>query len=321
VLDVCICTHNPDPELLSIVLRALANQTLAKSEYRVWAIDNASEPPLAMSDFALLTAAGVNCNLLSAPQLGLIYARNVAIDATDSEWLIFVDDDNELSECYLETVSTIIAKHPEFGCFGGKLLLPSDTNYSRWMQPLLPFLGIKDVGDKELSARVDYWGEWEPPGAGFIIRRSVLEVFQQRLAALPPTFILGRQGQNLLSAEDSAIARGAYDLGLYCAYQPQLKLIHHIKPHRLKFTYLMRLLYGHGRSYVLLERIMGNSVPRIAGWKVTTFILRKIVAKMLEFKSIQQSLCMLAWEFGYLYETRQSQQQKTMTLARDVATN
>ncbi len=260
-----------------------------------------------MSDLTLLTSAGVNCKLLSAPKLGLIYARNVAIDSTDSEWLVFVDDDNELSENYLETVTEIIAKHPEFGCFGGKLLLPSDAKYPRWMHTLLPYLGIKDVGDKELSARVDYWGEWEPPGAGFIVRRAVLESFQQRLATLPPTFVLGRQGQSLLSAEDSAIARGAYDLGLYCAYQPQLKLIHHIKPHRLTFSYTIRLLYGHGRSYVLLERIMGNSVPRIVGWKVIIFIIRKIVAQIVEVKSIPQSLCMLAWDFGYLYESRQSQ--------------
>jgi glycosyltransferase involved in cell wall biosynthesis len=306
VLDVCICTHNPDPELFSIVLRALANQTLANSEYRVWAIDNASEPPLAMSDFALLTSAGVECKLLSAPQLGLIYARNVAIDATDSEWLIFVDDDNELSENYLETVVAIIAKHPEFGCFGGKLLLPSDTKYPQWMQVMLPYLGIKDVGDIEMAECVNYWGEWEPPGAGFIIRRAVLESFQKRLAARSETFVLGRQGQGLLSAEDSAIARGAYDLGLYCAYQPQLKLIHHIKPHRLKFSYLMRLLYGHGRSYVLLERIMGNSIPRLEGFGIFAFAFRRTIARITKLQSIPQFLCMLAWDCGYLYESRQS---------------
>jgi glycosyltransferase involved in cell wall biosynthesis len=306
VLDVCICTHNPDPELFAIVLRALANQTLAKSEYRVWTIDNASEPPLAMSDLALLTSAGVNCQLLSAPQLGLIYARNVAIDSTDSEWVVFVDDDNELSENYLATVVEIVAKHPEFGCFGGKLLLPSDTKYPQWMRVMLPYLGIKDVGDTEISECANYWGEWEPPGAGFIIRRAVLESFQKRLAALPQTFVLGRQGQGLLSAEDSAIARGAYELGLYCAYQPQLKLIHHLKPHRLKFSYLMRLLYGHGRSYVLLERILGNSVPRIEGLGIIAFALRRGSARITQLQSIPQCLCMLAWDCGYLYESRQS---------------
>jgi glycosyltransferase involved in cell wall biosynthesis len=306
VLDVCICTHNPEPELFAIVLRALAKQTLAKSLYRVWAIDNASQPPLAMSDLALLTAAGVHCQLLSAPQLGLIYARNVAIDSTDCEWLIFVDDDNELSENYLETVVEIIAKHPEFGCFGGKLLLPSDTQYPHWMQVMLPYLGIKDIGDTELFECANYWGEWEPPGAGFIVRRTVLKSFQKRLATLPQTFSLGRQGQGLLSAEDSAIARSAYELGLYCAYQPQLRLIHHIKPHRLKFSYLVRLLYGHGRSYVLLEQIMGNPVTRVEGLGIIGFAIRRIITRIVELKSIPQCLCMLAWDCGYFYESRQS---------------
>ena len=306
MLDVCICTHNPNPELFAIVLRALANQTLDKAQYQVWAIDNASDPPIEIGDLEPLTTAGASCKLLSAPQLGLIYARNVAIDVTDSEWLVFVDDDNELSANYLEIVLEIVAKYPELGCFGGKLLLPSNTKYSNWMQPMLPYLGIKNVGNEVLSECVNSWGDWEPPGAGFIVRRSVLKLFQQRLAALPQTLTLGRQGQSLLSAEDSMIARGAYELGLYCAYQPRLELIHHIKPHRFAFLYLIRLLYGHGRSYVLLERIMDNPVPRIEGLGLIGFTIRRIFARIRDFKSIPQCLCMLAWDCGYLSESRQS---------------
>lgn len=307
MLDICICTHNPNRQILTIVLQALANQTLSKDRYQVWIFDNVSDLPIDLSDLAPLTEAKVTFKLLSAPKLGLIYARQVAIEVTNSEWLVFVDDDNELSNNYLETVLESIANNPKLGCFGGKLLLPSKTKYPQWTEVMLPYLGIKDAGDEVLSSCVNYWGEWEPPGAGFVINREVLDLFQRRLASLSTKFVLGRQGNSLLSAEDSMITRGAYELGLDCAYQPKLQLIHHIKPQRFAFLYLLRLLYGYGRSYVLLERILDNPVPKIEKWIIVEFMVKRIAVRIKDTQSIPHCLCMIAWDCGYLYESRQSQ--------------
>ncbi len=307
MLDVCICTHNPDRQLLTIVLTALAHQTLSKDRYQVLVIDNASDVPISISDLSILSIAGVDFKLLSAPRLGLIYARQVAIASTDREWVIFVDDDNELSHNYLETVLEITKNNPNLGCFGGKLLLPDQIDYPQWMGVMTPYLGIKDIGDRALVNCVNYWGDWEPPGAGFVVKRKVLELFQQRLATLSSRYVLGRQGKNLLSAEDSMIARGAYELGLDCAYLPQLQLIHHIKPERFAFGYLLRLLYGYGRSYVLLERILGNSVAQITGLGIAEFIIRRIAVRIKDARSLPHCLCTIAWDLGYLYESRQQE--------------
>ncbi len=307
MLDICICTHNPDRRLFAIVIQALADQTLDKSKYEVWVIDNASDIPIEVKDLQPLTAVGVKCNILVASQLGLMYARSVAIEATTNEWLVFVDDDNELSKNYLEIVLEITKNNPQLGCFGGKLLLPDNIKYPKWMEVMLPYLAIKDLGDEVLSNCANHWGEWEPPGAGFVIRRSVLEVSQRRLANLPKTVVLDRQGRSLLSAGDSMITRGAYELNLECAYQPRLQLIHRINPRRLAFQYLIRLLYGHGRSYVLLERVLGNSVASIDGWQRITFMFTRIMVRIKDSQSIQQCLCMIAWDYGYLHESRRSQ--------------
>lgn len=308
MLDVCICTHNPNRQLFEIILQALANQTLSKDRYQVWVIDNASDRLIEIADLAILSVAAINFKLLLAPRLGLMYAREVAISATSAEWMVFVDDDNELTPNYLATALELAENNPKLGCFGGKLLLPKDTRHANWVEVMLPYLGIKDLGDTVLSNCVNYWGGWEPPGAGFVLRREVLEVFQRRIATLSPQFVLGRQGKSLLSAEDSMITRGAYELGLECAYQPRLELIHHLKPQRFTFRYLLRLLYGYGRSYVLLERILGNPVAAIEGWSMITFIMRRITVRIKDTQSIQQCLCMVAWDLGYLHESRQIQE-------------
>jgi glycosyltransferase involved in cell wall biosynthesis len=302
-IDVCICTHNPKTELFQLILTAIANQTFDKQAYKVSIVDNGSCPAINEADLQVLATAGINYQLLAEPTLGVIWARLKSIESTDSDLVVFVDDDNELMLDYLEKVWEIATAHPEIGCFGGKLRLGGSPVYPRWIDEMLPFLAIKDIGDREVSNCVSYWGEWEPPGAGSVVRRSVLELFAARYPSPTSTMTLGRQGNSgLLSAEDSLIARGAYQLGLYCSYQPKLQLIHHIDPSRLEFSYLIRLLYNYGRSYVLLETILEQPIAKMNLLDRAFFLIRRLGVRAKETKSIPQFLCMLAWDLGYLKE-------------------
>lgn len=307
MLDVCICTHNPRREIFQIVLKALANQTLSKEAYKIWIIDNASNPPINKSDIEVLDSAGVNYEIKLEKRLGLSYARWCAAEYTQGNIIIFVDDDNELASNYLETAIEIATSNPHIGCFGGKLLLPRDINYPVWVQPMLPYLGIKDLGNKVISNCTKYWGEWEPPGAGVVVRREVLELYVERLQNIPEAATLGHQGsRGLLSCDDSLMMRGAYELGLLCSYQPRLVLKHHIAPRRLKFTYLFKLLLGYGRSHVILESILGNSLSYVPLFQVIKSILGNLRHRIVnkEVNSILHVLCMMAWDLGYFYELR-----------------
>ena len=263
-LDVCICTHNPRIEILAIALKAIANQTLSKGAYQVWIIDNASEPPICEQDLAPLVQAGVSYHLFQESRLGTMYARELASKIIPGEAIVLVDDDNELAPNYLETAIEILDRHPEIGYFGGKLLSGIKVSYPKWMDQLLPYLGIKDEGDEAISKYIEgeyYWGKWEPPCAGAVIRKVVLQKYFENLQRLAPNVEIGRKGkQGLLSMADSWLASCAYELGLFCSYQPRLQLIHHINPERLKFEYFFRLLYNYGRSDVILSRILDRKI-------------------------------------------------------------
>ncbi|MDX2231120.1 MAG: glycosyltransferase [Leptolyngbyaceae cyanobacterium bins.349] len=303
MLDVCICTHNPQRELLNVVVTAIARQTLGKEKYQVWVIDNCSNPQLTSADFAPLDAAGVIYKILWEPRLGLSYARWCAIEATQNEVIVFVDDDNELVDDYLEKVVEIIENHPEIGCFGGKLLLPPETVCPAWMHPLLPYLGIRDFGNEAISSSTNHWGEWEPAGAGVVVRRPVLNLYLKRLQALPTSASLGRKGRKgLFSSEDSLMVRGAYEFGLQCSYQPQLMLKHHLQPNRFKFGYLFKLMYFYGRSYVILERSLGNNPPVLGVRGAIQSIIER--AKIRTCDNFWHSLCLIAWDVGYFQELR-----------------
>jgi glycosyltransferase involved in cell wall biosynthesis len=295
-LDVCVCTHNPRPSVFHSVLQSLARQTLPKSDYHVWIVDNCSHPPIDHDDTEPLRRGGVSHTVLQEPVLGNVYARETAVRATSGKWLVFVDDDNELFDDYLTTVVDIARSHPRIGCFGGKLLPPPELPVERWMEPLLMYVAIKDCGDEVVTKCVDKWGIWEPPTAGAAVHRRVLNRYLEALGTLRESTALGRKGRSgLYSGEDSLMMRGAFALGLQCSYQPRLKLWHHIAPSRLKFSYLLRLIYYFGRSHVILERALGHRIvaPR----------LRSVAGLLKRIPSSRERACRLAWQWGCLIES------------------
>ena len=99
-VDICICTHNPRIELLRTVISSIACQEVNPEQITVLLIDNASRPPVESTLLTPLMKRGVPYRVLNEPQLGLSRARIRAIQETTAEWVLFVDDDNELNSDY-----------------------------------------------------------------------------------------------------------------------------------------------------------------------------------------------------------------------------
>lgn len=309
-IDVCICTHNPRREIFTIVLNAIANQTVSKDSYQVWIIDNGSNPPISEQNLVPLAIADLQYHLIYESNLGIMYARRLAIEATSNELIIFVDDDNELQPDYLANALEIIEINPTIGCFGGKLLIDPKLVYPHWIEPILPYLAIKDLGDTEITKCVEVyeWGVWEPPTAGMVVRREIANLYLKRLAQLPDTLLLGRKGdQGLLSSEDSLLARGSYELSLSCSYQPKLQLIHHLNSQRFQLMYMIKLGYSYGRSNVILDRALNIPVMPMSINELIGFFIPRVRHRQKEAQSIQHFLCTLAWDIGYIHEKQQRQ--------------
>jgi FkbM family methyltransferase len=255
-VDVCICTHNPRPEVLAIAIRALVRQTVAPGAFRVLVVDNASNPPLREEILAPLRAAGIEAALAREETPGVIHARLHAARKVRAPWCLFVDDDNELADDYVAEGLAFAARRSYVGCFGGKLLLAANLRPPKWAEPFLGYLGIKDEGDQVIVGDTARWGPWEPPGAGSWVRREQLQAFVARVERDERTRGLGRTRRDgLASREDSLIAYAAHELGLLAAYNPRLWLLHHLDPARFRARYLFRLLHGYGTSHVHFEAV------------------------------------------------------------------
>jgi glycosyltransferase involved in cell wall biosynthesis len=262
MIDICLCTHNPRPDILKKVLASIEAQTVGHNAFRLLIVDNASSPPLDEALLSPFAASGIKARMVREPQPGIARARLRAIVETDAEWLLFVDDDNELTSRYVAEGLLFAERVPDVGCFGGKLLLPADMRPARWIEPFLPYLAIKDIGGEPVIGKSAAWGPWEPPTAGAFIKRTVLSLYVERAQSDEKLFQLGRKGsKNLSSCEDSLIMRGAFSLGLSNAYNPEMVLYHHLDERRFKLRYLVRLMYAYGTSHVLLETLLNGMQP------------------------------------------------------------
>jgi hypothetical protein len=125
----------------------------------------------------------------------------------------------------------------------------------------------------------------------------VADKYREMVENILHTHTLGRQGGNLMAGEDSLIARAAYRVGLSCSYQPELKFTHFIKASRMKFRYLARLMNGHGRSVVALNRVLGLPYAQIT---FKELILRFGYRIMKE--GPMAGLIWWCWDYGFYKE-------------------
>jgi len=304
-IDICICTHNPRISILACVMSSIRHQKMLEGDtFRVIVVDNASNPPLTESVFESLKGSDISFGLIQEPLPGIARARAAAAMASAAEWILFVDDDNELNSDYIINGLRVIRGYPKVGCFGGKLLLPDSIKPPKWTYPFFPFLAIRDFGDERIERVSDHWGPWEPPAAGAFIHRDVLQEYLRRTNSSDKIFKMGRAPGRLLNCEDSLIMLGASKVGRSNAYEPTLKLKHHLAPDRFRFSYLVRFMYGNGRSRVMLDAFsdMPPTVPDFykANYKFFALILYTLWTE--RNMPIQYVIGKIAYRFGIKHQ-------------------
>ncbi len=295
-LSVIICTANPRMDIFQRALESVENQSLEHSRYELIVVDNNSDPALSSED--LRKEREMTLRLIREPKQGLSHARIAGIKVARGELLVFVDDDNFLEGKYLETALAIHEQNPNLGAFGGISEGILEKPVGKLKTKLLPYLGVRNYGPDIITSDEPHWGMWEPIGAGMVTRRDVAEKFVAIIDQIPHAANLGRTGNQLLSGEDSLFARASNQLGYANSYQPTLKLQHFIKKARLKLSYFAKLIHGHGRSYVVLQRVLAGPVK-----PYTRLNCLARLGYRLKTAGLSGAI-MWSWDIGYMQEAK-----------------
>jgi FkbM family methyltransferase len=299
-ISVILCTYNPRRDLLEWALQSIAIQTLKKSEYEAIIVDNNSSVPIDGEELNVMLQLPLR--VIRESRQGLTFARIAGIRQARGEILVFIDDDNSLESDYLANVLTIAREEPNIGLYGGIAVGRLEVPVAEWKKRLLPHLGVRDYGPDPITSCEQRWGKWEPIGAGMVARREVAEAFVRFVEENAGAGSLGRSGSALLSGEDSLFARIANRAGYACSYQPKLRLYHFMKKERLTFRYLYKVLEGHGRSYVRLERLLGRPIEPLSRTAQVNMLARR-----LGFRFVKEGLSgfiQWGWDRGYVREVK-----------------
>lgn len=256
-LTVVICTRNPRAEFLDETLAALRRQTLAQDQWRLWIVDNGSEPPVA-DRFDLSWHA--DALVVIEQQTGLVHARLRALEA-GTDLILYVDDDNVLRDDYLAQGLAVAQRHPELGTWGGSITARFVETPAPWTKAHWPELAIRPLERDVTTDRLfDY--EATPAGAGLFVRREVLAAWAERFrnSALRQRYLLCR-------CDDLDLAFVGFSLGLATARWKALQLEHIMPPGRLQEDYLVGLREENYFLTTILESLWGRDHVRPPWWK------------------------------------------------------
>lgn len=239
--SVIICSYNR-ANILSKCLTSLNNQFFPKDQYEVIIVNNNSTDNT--EEMALsFSKEWPHFQYIMETNQWLSQARNTGSRLAKGKVLIFLDDDVIIPESYLDRVAYIHTKF-DFSCWGGidipyyqdeKPLWVKDS-YLQFRLPYHDFQQI-DAGKKECVA-----------GFSFIIRKDLLFEF----GGFDPR--VGMKGEVVGYGEETFLQHQLHAKGIPIGYDPQLKVQHHMLPHKLKLKWYFEAADALGKSQAVFKR-------------------------------------------------------------------
>jgi glycosyltransferase involved in cell wall biosynthesis len=238
MINVFICTYNPNHEYLLQTIESLLSQDIKPAEWDLTIIDNNSKE--AVSEIGFIKKLKIK-TIVEKTQ-GLTAARECATKHATGDILIFVDDDNILDADYLSVVNQLFSGDSELVILSGNIAPKYICQPARWFKNFESMLAIRILDGEQpiiytTSPKFDFNF---PIGAGMAVRTAFLrEYYQYHLSA--NNYIEGRKGDELSSSED-------IDLDLYAIYKghklgisPLMRVTHIIPEKRIQPEYILKL--------------------------------------------------------------------------------
>jgi glycosyltransferase involved in cell wall biosynthesis len=244
---VAVCSRNR-VGLLQQCLASLATQVAGADRVEVLVIDNGSRDGTA--EFLRSWASrGDGRRSVVEPEPGLAGARNAALDASDRDVVMFVDDDALTPPGWALAHLSAYEASDGVGATGGPVGLLWPSGRPAWItDDLTEWFSALDLGDEPGP----FPGPHGPFGTNMAVRRAAA------LAAGGFDPRLGRVGTNLVSREEADLTRRLRDAGWSVRYEPAAAVVHQVLPERLARRWVLRRGWAQGisnaRAEVIAER-------------------------------------------------------------------
>jgi glycosyltransferase involved in cell wall biosynthesis len=242
-MTIAICTRD-HPESLAITLESLSKQEYQRS--RVLVVDNApSDDRTCQVVKSAMAGCGLDIDYVIEPRPGVSWARNRAIEASDSEVIAFIDDDERADRWWAAELARGFVENPEAcavtgAIVPGELATESQVLFERYFGIRAGRGFTRAVFSPETARDQSPLYPRPPFGAtgNMAARRDALD----RIGRFDCALGTGTMTQG---CEDTAALSALLLEGLTIVYQPTA-IVHHYY-HR-DYAALRRQLQGYGRG-------------------------------------------------------------------------
>ncbi len=232
-VSIVVCTYRRPRELARLLPGLAAQRLEGVPACELIVVDNSPEGGVAEP----VWTAPFPLRIVHEPRPGLSCARNTGVAEARFGVVAFLDDDVALEPQWLAALFRTFAD-PGVAIVAGRVLPRFPGASPRWLDArALSDLSCLDLGDAVLAVEAD-----QVIGANFAVRReAVLAVggFDSRL---------GRYGRNLLSGDETRIARAVAATGGRLVYAPDAWVWHCIAEERLSRLWHLKRAYWGGRT-------------------------------------------------------------------------
>ncbi|MFT2010415.1 glycosyltransferase [Pontibacter sp. 13R65] len=244
-VTVVICTYN-GATLLPETIRHIAHlRVRPEIEWEFLIIDNASTDNT--SEIAAAEWEKSQCkapfSLLYQPKQGLTFARELALEKSKYEFVLFCDDDNWLNPDYINVAYDLMLQYPSIGVLGGCGELVFEVSPPPWAVKYNLFAnGPQASKSGKVTRNVVY-------GAGCVMRKSAYNILSRTGFK---SMLTDRLGKSLCAGGDYelcyAIALAGYDIW----YDHKLKFKHFMPKERVSWDYHVRFFRDGAKSFEVL---------------------------------------------------------------------
>lgn len=254
-ISIIICCYNSKDRIIPTLQHIIKQEDIDSLKVEIILVDNNSNDNTKkiVTEFWTNYKTNIDFCMVDETQSGLSFARKAGVLSSNSEFIIFCDDDNWLDKFYVRNAFNLMRKDPEIGVLGGEGFPVLEAEEPHWFNKYKLIYAVgpqnKKNGDITFTSGYVY-------GAGCIIRKKVLyDLYQMGFKNL----LAGRTENEVISGEDCEICYNIAFAGFKICYNDQLKFEHFIPTTRLTLNHLKRFRKGQAATYDIIksyERIL-----------------------------------------------------------------
>jgi glycosyltransferase involved in cell wall biosynthesis len=256
-VSIILCCYNSAERLPETLKHLAAQKTGNELPWEVIVVNNNSQDntvEVAKKEWSKYATTS-SFKIVDQPIPGLSFARKKGIETAKYDYLLFCDDDNWLSENYVQNAFDIMETDKRIGALGGWCEPVFETEEPEWFKTF--------AGNFAVGKTVPKTGLINEPngylyGAGLVIRKSAMG---HLYASGFKNILSDRKGKKLSSGGDIELVY-ALKLAGYAIYFDERLFFKHVMPGaRLTFNYLKKIR----KSMYYSNFILGMYVDQLKG--------------------------------------------------------